>query len=62
MNRELPNTAESLITHPKAANAGVSIREFVRPYNNPAAMDIVITLYVKDMAKFCFIFLNYILS
>ena len=45
------------------ANAGVSIREFVRPYNNPAAIDIVTTLYVKDMAKFCFIFLKeYVLT
>jgi hypothetical protein len=30
IRRELPNTAVSLITHPKAANAGVSIREFVK--------------------------------
>lgn len=44
MNKELLNTTESLMTHPKAAKAGVSIREFVRPYNNPAAIDIVTTL------------------
>jgi hypothetical protein len=29
MIREFPNTAESLITHPSVANAGVRRREFV---------------------------------
>ena len=55
-SRELPKTAESLITQPNAANEGVRTREFVIPYNSPAAMDIVTTLYVNDIAKFCFIF------
>jgi hypothetical protein len=32
------------MTYPNAANAGGSTREFVRPYNNPAAVDIVTTL------------------
>jgi hypothetical protein len=43
-NKELPNTSESLTTHPKAAKAGVNIREFVNPNNNPAAIGIVMEL------------------
>ena len=31
ISNELPNTAVSLIIHPKAANVGVRIREFVKP-------------------------------
>ena len=44
MSNEFPKTNVSLITQPSAAIAGVSIREFVMPYNNPAAIDIDITL------------------
>lgn len=44
MSKEFPKTNVSLITQPSAASAGVSIREFVIPYSNPAAIDIVITL------------------
>jgi hypothetical protein len=44
MDKELLNTIKSLMIHPNAANAGVSTREFVRPYYNPAAIDIVTTL------------------
>ncbi|HZC20788.1 MAG TPA: hypothetical protein VE223_04000 [Nitrososphaeraceae archaeon] len=40
-NSEFPNTAESLMTHPSAANACPSTREFVMPWNNPADIDIV---------------------
>ena len=45
-SNELPKTAVSLITQPSAASAGVSISEFVMPYNNPAATEIVTTLYI----------------
>ena len=40
-SKEFPNTAESPIIQPSAASAGVSITECVRPYNNPAAIDLL---------------------
>jgi hypothetical protein len=40
----LPNTAESLVIHPKADSVGVSMSEFVKPYSNPDSIDIVIIL------------------
>jgi len=43
-SKELPKTSESLTTQPKAAKAGVNIKEFVKPNNNPAAIGIVIEL------------------
>ncbi|MDQ3903627.1 MAG: hypothetical protein M3247_08315 [Thermoproteota archaeon] len=37
---EFQNTKESLMIQPSAASAGVNIREFVMPYNSPAAIEI----------------------
>ena len=44
--------SKSLITHPKAAKAGVKIKELVIPNNKPAAVGIVIELYAKEIARF----------
>lgn len=44
INGEFPNTLESLMTQSRPANGDVGMGEYVIPYNNPFAIDIITTL------------------